>query len=106
MVPGQRDFFSSVFDSTEGALYVFGGRAGGKEGMIHDSLVTANFGEIMGIVETQPNDEEEEGEEEEGEEEGGAASGRKQGKGNGKGALPGIDRFKDNKQYLSSKKMQ
>ena len=46
MIPGQRDFFSSVFDTIEGMMYVFGGRGGGEEGILHNTLICANFREV------------------------------------------------------------
>ena len=110
MVPGQRDFFSSVFDDMEGALYVFGGRAGGKDGMIHDTLVTANFADVMGLTdEAAEGGAEHDGaggegadggdDDDEYVEEVPTTTAKKNLAQGGKAMLPGIDRFKDNRAY-------
>jgi len=59
MIPGQRDFFSSVFDSTEGRMYVFGGRGGGDEGILHNTLICANFADHMDFPEPEIDEDQE-----------------------------------------------
>ncbi|GMH76180.1 hypothetical protein TrLO_g4023 [Triparma laevis f. longispina] len=65
MIPGQRSYLSSCYDSLEGMMYVFGGKSGGSSGMLHNTLVCINLQEVAGIEEeVKAVDEEEEGDEE------------------------------------------
>jgi hypothetical protein len=63
MIPGLRLHFMAAYDEREGLVYVFGGKASGDDGMLHDTLICCNMADAAGIVP------EEEGEEGEGEEE-------------------------------------
>ncbi|GMH98769.1 hypothetical protein TrVE_jg8857 [Triparma verrucosa] len=49
MIPGQRTYLSSCYDSLEGMIYVFGGKGGGSSGMLHNTLVCINCQEPAGI---------------------------------------------------------
>jgi len=60
MVPGLRFFFCTAYDEQEGLIYVFGGKASGDDGMIHDTVVCANMRDAAGITEAEESGEEEE----------------------------------------------